>query len=128
MIHIPVSVGELIDKLSILHIKKTKISNTEKLEFLIKEFELLYNLASVYLDNSEIENLYHELVKVNSTLWDIEDRLRVLELHSRFEGEFIDLARKVYITNDKRFELKNQINFLTSSEIKEVKEYVDYKK
>jgi predicted nuclease with TOPRIM domain len=75
-----------------------------------------------------IENLYHDLVNTNSNLWEIEDRLRVLELESKFEGEFIDLARKVYITNDRRFELKNEINSITSSEIREVKEYVNYKR
>jgi hypothetical protein len=128
MINVPVSVGELIDKLSILQVKKKNVSNPEKLAYVNKEFELLYNLSAEYLNNMEIENLYHDLVKTNSTLWDIEDRLRVLELSSKFEGEFIDLARKVYFTNDRRFELKNEINLLTSSEIREIKEYVDYKK
>lgn len=127
MINIPVSVGELIDKLSILQVKKTKVKNPEKLEYIKKEFELLYNLSAEFLNDMTIENLYHDLVSTNSILWDIEDRLRVLEQQTRFEGEFIDLARKVYFTNDKRFDLKNQINSLTSSEIREVKEYVDYK-
>lgn len=128
MINVPVSVGELIDKLSILQVKKTKVKNPEKLEYIKKEFELLYNLSAEYLNDMAIENLYHDLVTTNSNLWDIEDKLRVLEKDGRFEGEFIDLARKVYFTNDKRFELKNEINSLTSSEIREVKEYVDYKK
>ena len=127
MINVPVSVGELIDKLSILQVKKTKITNPEKLTFIKKEFELLYNLSSEYLNDMQIENLFHDLVTTNTNLWDIEDRLRVLESENRFEGEFIDMARKVYFTNDKRFELKNRINVLTSSEIREVKEYVDYK-
>jgi len=127
MIYAPVSVGELIDKLSILQIKKTKISNTEKLSHIQKEFEILYSLASEYLNEKSIENIYHELVKTNSSLWEIEDRIRILEKERRFEGEFIDLSRKVYLTNDHRFDLKNQINFLSSSEIVEVKEYVDYK-
>ena len=127
MINIPVSIGELIDKLSILQVKKTKISNPEKLAYVNKEFELLYNLSAEYLNDSEVENLYHMLVNTNSVLWEIEDRLRVLEQSSKFEGEFVDLARKVYFTNDKRFEHKNQINLLTYSEIREVKEYVDYK-
>jgi len=126
MTQIPVSIGELIDKLSILQIKKNKISNPEKLVQVKKEFELLYNQSAGYLNDIQIENLYHELVKVNTYLWDIEDRLRVLESEVRFEGEFIEVARKVYITNDKRFELKNQINALTDSEIIEVKEYIKY--
>lgn len=127
MISVPVSVGELIDKLSILQVKKTKVTNPEKLKYINKEFELLYNLSANFLNEKEIEDLYHDLVQVNSNLWDIEDRLRVIETEQRFEGEFIDYARKVYFTNDKRFELKNKINELTSSEIREVKEYVKYK-
>jgi hypothetical protein len=126
MVTVPVSVGEIIDKLSILQVKKTKISDEKKLEFVNKEFEILYNLSSVYLDNLEIEPLYHQLVEINSSLWDVEDKLRVLEKKNIFEGEFISLARKVYFTNDERFRLKNEINSITSSEIREVKDYVKY--
>jgi hypothetical protein len=126
MITIPVSVGELIDKLSILHVKQTKITNEDKLECVNKEFELLYNMSSEYLNQPEIETLYHSLVTVNSNLWDIEDELRVLESEKRFTGKFIDVARKVYFTNDERFILKNKINLLTDSEIREVKDYVKY--
>ena len=126
MITIPVSVGELIDKLSILRVKQTKITNPEKLTYVNKEFELLYNFSSVYFNNEEISKLYHELVETNSKLWDIEDKLRVLETEKNFESEFIELARAVYYTNDKRFVLKNEINERTSSEIREVKEYVEY--
>jgi hypothetical protein len=126
MIHVPVSVGELIDKLSILHVKKMKISDKDKLEYVNKEFELLYNMSSEYLSQPEIETLYHSLVTVNSKLWDIEDELRVLELEKKFESEFVELARKVYFTNDERFRLKNEINKFTDSEIREVKDYVKY--
>lgn len=126
MITIPVSTGEIIDKLSILHIKKTKITNEEKLELVNKEFELLYNLSSVYLDNPNIESLYHQLCEVNGKLWVIEDELRILETKKTFDSEFIDLARKVYFTNDERFRLKNEINLITDSEIREVKDYVKY--
>ena len=126
MITIPVSVGELIDKLSILHVKQLKISNEEKLEYINKEFELLYNVSSYYLNNQEIENLYHELVEINKTLWDIEDKLRIIESENNFDLEFIDLARKVYFTNDERFRLKNQINLITLSEIREIKDYKKY--
>ena len=126
MVSIPVSSGELIDKLSILQVKKTKISDKVKLEFVNKEFEILYNLSSVYLNNIEIESLYHRLVEINSSLWDVEDNLRIIETEKRFEGEFISLARKVYFTNDERFRLKNEINLITSSEIREVKDYVKY--
>ena len=126
MISIPVSIGEMIDKLSILQVKKIKVSNEEKLEFINKEFELLYNLSSEYLNNLEIELIYSKLILVNTNLWDIEDKLRILEKEKKFDTEFIALARKVYFTNDERFRLKNEINLLTSSEIREIKDYVKY--
>jgi hypothetical protein len=83
-------------------------------------------MSSVYLNQPEIETLYHSLVTINSKLWDIEDELRVLEQEKKFTGKFIDVARKVYFTNDERFRLKNEINLITESEIREVKEYVKY--
>jgi hypothetical protein len=126
MISIPVSVGEMIDKLSILQVKKTKVTNGEKLEFINKEFDLLYNFSSEFFKNLEIEFIYEKLILVNTNLWDIEDQLRVLEKEKKFDSEFIELARKVYFTNDERFRLKNEINLLTSSEIREVKDYVKY--
>ena len=126
MVTIPVSVGEIIDKLSILQVKKNKISDETKLEFVNKEFKILHDLSSIHLNNLEIESLYHQLIEINSSLWDVEDKLRVLEKEKKFEGEFISLARKVYFTNDERFRLKNEINSITSSEIREVKDYVKY--
>jgi hypothetical protein len=126
MITIPVSVGELIDKLSILHIKQTKITDPEKLEHINKEFKLLYNFSSVYLNNEEIIKLYHELVDTNSKLWEIEDMLRVIETQKNFDSKFIELSRLVYKTNDNRFIIKNKINQLTNSEIREQKDYVKY--
>jgi hypothetical protein len=127
MITIPVSVGELLDKLSILHVKKIKIFNEEKLLFINKEFELLYNMSSYYLNDSEITKLYHDLVNVNTNLWEVEDELRVCESKNVFDKSFVELARKVYYTNDERFSLKNRINELTDSEIREQKEYIEYK-
>jgi hypothetical protein len=127
MITIPISTGELLDKLSILSIKGSKIKDESKLKLVNTEFDLLHKLSIPYLEN-DILGLYLNLVEVNSKLWDVEDKLRVLETEHRFEGEFIDLARKVYYLNDERFSIKNQINILTLSEIQEVKEYVDYKK
>jgi hypothetical protein len=118
MINVPVSVGELIDKLSILHIKKTKISNNEKLEFIKKEFEILYNFSSFYLNDEVISSLYYELVDTNSKLWEIEDELRIMESNKTFNSDFIELARKVYYINDDSFSLKNNINDLTESEIR----------
>lgn len=123
---IPVSTGELIDKLSILYVKKNKITNEEKLVLINKEFELLYNLSSGYLDSKDIETLYHQLCVINEKLWDVEDELRILETRKSFNVDFVELARKVYFTNDERFRLKNEINLITDSEIREVKEYVKY--
>ena len=83
-------------------------------------------MSAVYLDSPNIEGLYHQLCNINEKLWDVEDRLRVIETEKRFEGEFIDQARKVYFTNNERFRLKNEINAITVSEIREVKDYVKY--
>jgi hypothetical protein len=127
MVTIQISVGELIDKLSILQIKFYKITDKDKLSFISHEFMLLHEVSRPYLAQQNIAELYKQLVEVNSKLWDVEDRLRVIETEKRFEGEFIDLARKVYYLNDERFDLKNKINSLTNSEIKEIKEYVSYK-
>ena len=127
MIQTPVSVGELIDKLSILQVKRNKIDDENKLKYVNNQFEILYNLSAEYLNNMEIENLYHELVEVNSSLWDVEDKLREYEKIQFFENHFVLLARQVYITNDKRFELKNKINEISNSELREQKSYQDYK-
>lgn len=126
MVTIPISVGELIDKLSILQVKKIKITNDESLKYVSKEFELLYRQSETYFQVSELKSLYESLTEVNSTLWDVEDKLRVFESEKKFDQEFIELARKVYYTNDKRFRLKNEINSITSSEIREVKDYKPY--
>lgn len=126
MLRVPVSVGELIDKLSILQVKKLKITNPERLKCVSEEFELLYNQSEVYLQVHEIKSLYESLTEINSALWDVEDKLRVFESEKKFDEEFIDLARKVYYTNDERFRLKNEINLITLSKIREVKDYKPY--
>jgi hypothetical protein len=126
MIQIPVSVGELIDKLSILNIKQTMISDNSKLEFIDKEFELLYNFSLEYLNNEEIFKSYYELIQVNTRLWKIEDELRIIESQKKFDNNFIELSRLVYKNNDIRFTIKNKINQLTNSEIQEQKDYVNY--
>ena len=127
MILVPVSVGELIDKLSILHVKQIKIINEEKLLFINKEFELLYNMSSGYFTDNEVLKLYRQLVEINTKLWEVEDELRILESSKNFDSSFIELARKVYYTNDERFSLKNKINEITNSEVREQKDYIDYK-
>ena len=116
-IEIPVSVGELLDKITILQIKSKYTDN----EYVIKELKDLTKIAEdlqVYK-----ESYLNELLIVNSLLWDIEDSLRELEEEYRFDDEFISLARQVYITNDKRAEIKRKINEETQSDYKEIKLY-----
>jgi len=127
MIQVPVSVGELIDKLSILQVKKKNIKDQNKLFEVKKEFNELNKISEVYFENIEIKKLYDSLIEVNSKLWDVEDKLRIFEKNQRFDSEFIELARLVYYTNDERFSLKNKINQMTNSELKEQKSYEDYK-
>jgi hypothetical protein len=126
MVTIPVSVGELIDKLSILRVKQSKITNVEKLEYVNNEFEILYNLSSNFLMIEEINSLYNSLFNVNNKLWEIEDKIRILEFEKNFQEEFIEIARSVYHNNDERFRLKNEINKITNSHIREVKDYIKY--
>lgn len=127
MITTPISVGELLDKLSILSIKKNRLTNPDKLFQVEKEFSYLYQLSEPFLGVKDYFNLYDDLVLVNTKLWDIEDKIRVCEKNKKFDDEFIELARSVYYTNDDRFELKNKINLLSNSEIQEQKSYEDYK-
>ena len=122
---IEVSFGEVVDKLSILDIKRDKITDPEKFNNIKREYDYLSaELANngFYQDNE----FYKKLYETNLKLWEIEDRLRELERESRFEGEFIDVARKVYITNDKRAEIKHQINTEYKSNFIEEKSYVPY--
>jgi len=122
MIHIPISNGELVDKLTILEIKKEKITDEEKLKKADNEYKLL---RKIYFDNSLnlYKNLYDKLKKVNEKLWTIEDDIREKEYKNEFDEEFIKLARNVYKTNDLRFKLKDIINRLSYSSIHEVKSY-----
>lgn len=126
-VYVPVSVGELIDKISILNIKKIMISDLQKVEIVNRELMKLIDIGNLYLQNKEVEDLYDQLVIVNKNLWDVEDELRYLESEKKFDEEFIKKARSVYFLNDKRYELKNRINFITNSKITEVKEHVKYK-
>jgi hypothetical protein len=126
MVNVPVSVGELIDKLSILQVKKIKVSNPDKLVFINKEYELLYNMSSEFLERKDISQIYNDLVNTNLKLWEVEDELRVIESTKKFNDVFIELARQVYYTNDERFRLKDKINNLTNSEVREQKDYKEY--
>lgn len=127
MVEIPVSVGELIDKLSILQIKKQKVTDEPKLEKINREYRLLLSYSMSYLDIEAIDKLFNDLMGVNLQLWDVEDKLRILEKEKSFGEEFVELARAVYHLNDERFSIKNKINILLGSDIHEVKQYIDYK-
>ena len=127
MIQIPVSVGELLDKLSILNIKSFRILDKEKARIVRNELSHISSLAEPFLRNHEMEDYYTDLLTVNINLWEIEDRIRDFEKRKLFNDEFIQLARKVYLTNDERFEIKKKINQFTESDIQEVKQYIDYK-
>ena len=128
-IKIEISVGELLDKISILIIKKDKIEKPEKLTEIKKELKFLEAHGSrIRTKNLEkYDEFLKKLVDINSKLWNIEDDIRVYEKNSKFDQDFVTLAREVYFTNDKRFLCKNEINSFYGSEINEVKEYVDYK-
>ena len=125
---VEVSNGELLDKISILELKMLKIEDKEKLINIKKEFQTLNPLVvKLFGDNgSQLQNHYLELAKINSELWDIEDWIRDCEREKRFDKEFVELARSVYITNDKRCEVKKLINILTSSGLVEEKSYKEY--
>jgi hypothetical protein len=126
MLSVPVSVGELIDKLSILQVKKIKVINPDKLIFINKEYDLLYEMSSEFLQRKDILQIYDDLINTNLKLWEVEDELRVIESIKNFDDTFTELSRLVYYTNDERFRLKDKINSLTNSEIKEQKDYKEY--
>lgn len=125
-INIPVSLGELIDKITILEIKQDKIKDSEKNKNITFELNLLIDKLNSFPSNNELVDLKNKLKEVNTQLWDIEDQIRICEKRNNFDREFINLARNVYITNDKRFEIKNKINKKFSSDIQEVKSYEEY--
>jgi len=124
MINIPVSLGELYDKISILEIKISAIHDKEKLKNIKKELLLLVNISSLneLVDNELIQNLR----STNQDLWIVEDKLRIKEKNKEFDDEFIQLARSVYFLNDKRSNIKREINLKYDSEIVEEKSYNKY--
>jgi hypothetical protein len=121
---IEVSVGEIVDKLSILEIKKNNIKDKNKLVNINKEFEYLYSV--VFKDLSIDMADFSRLVLINEELWIIEDRIRSKESRKIFDSEFISLARSVYITNDKRTKIKKEIDLKYSSTFTEEKSYNKY--
>jgi hypothetical protein len=121
---IELSNGEIIDKLTILQIKLERIKDKDKLKNLRKEFEELSRMTSSIMSASD--HLYKALYDVNCELWDIEDHIRDLERRKDFGEEFISTARSVYIKNDRRAEIKREINIRTSSGLIEEKSYEKY--
>ena len=126
IINTPVSLGELVDKISILHIKNINIKDNEKLKLIREELELLNQTLNKYIKNNDIQNYLDSLIEINSRLWVIEDDIRDCERNKKFDQTFIDLARSVYFTNDKRSEVKLEINKKFGSKIIEVKSYEEY--
>lgn len=123
---VAVSIGELVDKVSILSIKLQKIKNSEKLENIQKEYDFLLKSmeeAGIGVGSDE----FKRLETINLKLWDIEDQIRLKEVKKAFDDEFIKLARCVYFTNDDRAAVKKEINLKFGSDLVEEKEYVEYK-
>ena len=124
IIHVPISIGELIDKITILEIKKDKLKNL-KLKNILKELSFL---RAVLEKNSIFipDEIFLQLKSINLTLWDIEDKIRIKEKNEEFDNEFIKLARSVYLNNDRRSETKKELNIMFNSEIIEEKSYEKY--
>ena len=124
---IEVSVGELLDKISILEIKKEKIKDTEKLKFIHNEYSILKDQLKKNVENDEkLNQMYQSLKDLNFKLWEIEDDKRKCEKNKDFGERFIQLSRDVHFLNDNRAKIKLEINNYSGSEIKEIKEYTNY--
>ena len=124
---VEVSVGELLDKLSILEIKKIRIKDSSKLNFINEEYDILKNQfeKNVKIDD-KLNDLFNELKDINNKLWDIENEKRLCEKNSDFGDVFIKTSRDIHFLNDKRGNIKLEINNHTGSKIKEIKEYTGY--
>ena len=124
---VEVSVGELLDKISILEIKQEKIKDSEKLKFILDEHSILKDqLENNVKSDEKLENLFHSLKEINAKLWVIEDDKRQCEKNKDFGEKFIKLSRDVHFLNDDRAKIKLEINNHTGSKIKEIKEYTSY--
>ena len=124
---VEVSVGELLDKISILEIKKEKISNAESLEFINKEYSVLKEQLNKNVKSDEkLNKLFESLKKINAKLWIIEDQKRLYEKNSDFGENFIKVSRDIHFLNDDRSKIKLEINKYTGSKIREIKEYTSY--
>lgn len=125
-INVPISPGELLDKITILEIKSENIEDKEKLANVKIELKLLSQIWENSNPDSDLEPLKQELKNNNKALWDIEDKIRIKESNKEFDQAFIELARSVYIQNDKRADTKKKINLKLGSMIVEEKSYADY--
>ncbi len=124
---VEVSVGELLDKISILEIKQEKIKNTEKLKFINEEHSILKDqLNKNVKSDQKLNELFEKLKKINAKLWIIEDDKRRCEKDKDFTEKFIQLSRDVHLLNDERAKIKLEINNFTNSKIREIKEYITY--
>lgn len=121
---IEVSNGEIADKLTIIEIKLKRINESQKLENLRKEYEILIRAVASIINRNH--PLYIDLYNINNQLWDIEDHIRELERSKEFGNDFIQTARSVYFINDKRSDVKRKINELTGSNLTEEKSYEEY--
>ena len=122
-----ISAGELFDKMTILEIKLDKIEDKNSQKEITKEYNILKDTLNSNIDlNDKIQNLLKELKKINLNLWIIEDKLRICEKNKDFDKNFIELARGVYLNNDKRSKIKSEINKILGSNIREIKQYVNY--
>ena len=126
LINTPISLGELVDKISILIIKQKNITDETKLDHVKKELDFLQKTLMNYVQQEEINNYLDNLININSKLWNIEDDIRECERKKLFDQTFTDLARSVYFTNDERAKVKNDINKTFGSELVEVKSYEEY--
>ena len=126
LINTPISLGELVDKISILIIKQKNITDETKLDHVKKELDFLQKTLMNYVQQEEINNYLENLININSKLWNIEDDIRECERKKLFDQSFIDLARSVYFTNDERAKVKNDINKTFGSELVEIKSYEEY--
>jgi len=126
LINTPISLGELVDKISILIIKQKNITDKSKLDHVKKELDFLQKTLMNYIQKQEINDFLENLININSKLWNIEDDIRECERKKLFDQTFIDLARSVYFTNDERAKVKNDINKTFGSELVEVKSYEEY--
>ena len=122
-----ISPGELLDKISILEIKLKKITDKNNREEVKKEYKILKDAQNSSMElSNKIKDLFNSIKDVNLILWEIEDKIRICEKNNDFGKNFIELARAVYLNNDKRAKIKSKINKVLGSNIKEIKQYVNY--